>query len=244
MYFLAAAATMKRLQVSVLDVSPHTRRGIGTRNILELEYARLVTLPPSKNGTPKTVFEMGRIDKSGKLPEKAISSNFLTVPVKKASESASIVAYPKRPAPLLRLGKLEPGTHWGIGVHDDWANHLPTFLSEMRSNTKFTDLAVFVLRDEEITTGTEDLIEGLGLSMAKRFGQMLGDFWKRRLAGEKVFAKHIDIAFQANPPSPMRFAGDRSEGQEAQVLESYTKAQLINRIRVLEQLLKKYNVDF
>lgn len=191
-------------------------------------------------GVIRQVTELGKIDTSGKDPEKRISSNFLTVPLKKASEQARPYYYPKRPANLMKLGQAATGIKWGVGYHDDWRGNLPKFTADFKGATAFTDLAVFVFRDAALEQGSEDYVEVLSFAIANRYTAELSNFWIRRIEKEKVMVHHINTPFSQEhspfakfprPPVPHRFEDMKRDG-------------LIEYIFYLEGLLDKHHFEF
>ena len=88
MYFLAFDATCRRFDLTVLDVNPQTTTGKTARQQLQLEFAKLSSVK-SLSGVPRQVSRFGEIDEGGISPEKRMSSNFLTVPVTRATTPVS-----------------------------------------------------------------------------------------------------------------------------------------------------------
>lgn len=189
MYFLAFDAAAKKLRHRPLDLDPGTTNGKNNRDVMSLEFVKFVLLKEGADHQARHVIVLGKVEKGGNPPEKRISSNFLTVSVKKASESTKSVAYPNRPAPLLKMGKTATDTKWGIDYHDDWEKNILTFLADTKSKSPFTDLAVFVFRDTPIPKAHNDLRAALSSALKNRFSDDLAKFWSQRLNAEKIFFK-------------------------------------------------------
>ena len=133
MVFFAVNAACKNLDVDSLDLNPATLQGRNTRKSVELEFTKLV-LVGNTHGGIKQVIELGKIDEDGTSPEKRISSNFLTVPLKRASDQTAPYYYPRRPkAPLLKMGPAATGRKWGIDYHDDWMSNFFVMLTTIKS---------------------------------------------------------------------------------------------------------------
>ncbi len=247
MYFLAFDATVKKNGHSILDMEPKSFQGKNNRNDMELEFVRLVQLKTTENGTTRQVSVLGKIETSDKSPEKRISSNFFTVPLKKASRSSEAFLYPGRPpAPVLKMGNTATGLVWGIGYNEGWQDNLPQLLSEAKSNTPFTDLAIFVLRDSTLQPDSDfraALVEGL----KNRFTPEFSSFWAKRLDAEKIFAKHIDNPYQNCPPSAFADADPpptQSQSSVSDILLTFSPEELIDRITYLEKLLDSNGIEY
>ena len=180
-------------------------------------------------------------------PKDRISSNFFTVPVKKATESTTAYYYPHRPKkPLLKIGKAATGIEWGIDYHTDWRDNLPQFITEVKSNTPFTDLAIFIFRHERLPEGHDNVRDALCSVMQERFGEGLVEFLSRRMDAEKIFFKHGDDPFSAVyqdslTESPFSAVGGVSNRDELQTLD---KTVLVDRVVYLESLLAAHDIDY
>jgi hypothetical protein len=147
LYFLAFDATCKFFEVDALDFTPETLIGKNHRRQFELEFVRLAVLERNQDQL-KQVTEFGKIDINGTIPEQRISSNFFSVPVKKASTRTDAALYPNRPkAPVLSMGVFATGKPWGVTLYEKWQTNLPKLLSEIRYSTPNIDLAIFAVRD-------------------------------------------------------------------------------------------------
>lgn len=242
MYFFAFEAVCKKVNCSLLDLNPDKTEGKNNRKAIELEFTKLVLLQRSPRQIIQ-VTELGKIDSTGKNPEKRISSNFLTVPLKKATEQSEPYFYPKRPpTPMIKLGKAATGLKWGIEQHQDWSDSLPKLLSEIKDPTPFTDLAIFVMRDTRINDEAKDYVDALSTALNERFNLQLAQFWNQRIKSEKVMAhRHIltnpfSSTHQAFTKSAPDFPGNRFESQN--------RDDLINYIVNLEGTLEANQIKF
>lgn len=193
MYFLAFDATLKFLDLKVLDINPDTLIGKENRKHYALEFEKLVLLEAQPE--LKQVLELGKITTGETHPEKRISSNFFTVPVKKASAAKHAFFYPGRPAALLKMGFAATGVQWGIDFHDEWQKNFLKFFTKILSNTPFHDLAVFVLRGQSIDSNSTDLITALTGCIQKKFTTKLSDFWLAQMNKEKLFFRYQNDFF-------------------------------------------------
>jgi hypothetical protein len=241
MYFLAFDAVCKKNGTQVLDLDPHKVEGKSNRKAVELEFTKLVLLHRS-HGTIRQVCKLGEVASNGTDPEKRISSNFLTVPLKKASDHSEPYFYPKRPrAPLFKMGLAATHMKWGLEYHDEWAENLPIFMSEIKDSTQFTDLAIFILRDSPISpnAGT-DYLSALTTLVKERFSNRLATFLIARIEKEKIFAKHIVDPFT---DSYEPFA-KMSKGASAGRFEKLERKDLLSYINYLEQTLQANDIHF
>ncbi len=240
MYFLAFDAVCKVKGSSPLDFDPERNEGKDNRKLLELEFTKLVLLNRVQ-GKVIQVSELGKIDHSGNDPEKRISSNFLTVPLKTASEHATPFFYPKRPAtPLMGLGESATGLKWGIDYYNEWHNNLPKLLSDIKQSSPFTDLAVFVFRDTILKDDNNDYVTVLSEARKNRFTEGFSRFWSERIEKEKMFVRHIQAPF-SNVYEPFGRNDDTREGTHH---ESFNTADLVNHINYLESLLFDHQIQF
>ena len=173
-------------------------------------------------------------------PEKRISSNFYTVPLKRASEQTEPFHYPKRPAPLMSLGKAATGVKWGISRHKQWAQNLPGFFSEITGSTYFTDLAVFVFRDSRIPDEhAQSGIEALAFLLKERFSPELSAFWIDKMKKEQILTRHLSApscdARESIVPNPAGHARP-AERKTVEELESY--------VQHLERILQRHGIDY
>lgn len=239
MYFLAFDAALKKANQSRLDLNPDKPEGKSNRKLIELEFAKLVFV--GKDG-PRIiqVCELGKISSDGKPPEKRISSNFLTVPLKKASEQLEPFSYPKRPpTPLIKMGPAATGIKWGMEQHDDWRVNFPKLFFEIKEPTVFTDLAIFVLRDVPfVSSSANAYVDTLSTALRNKFTTDLSHFWTSQIKKEQVMVKHIQEPFVSSH-EPLLNICTFSEGSE------YIDPEVLKeRITYLERLLKRNNIAF
>jgi len=240
MCFLAFDVVCKNAGHDLLDLNPETAEGRNNRKSIELEFAKLVLL----DRTPlniRQVSELGKIDSAGKDPEKRLSSNFLTVPLKKATEQAGECFYPKRPpsTPVIQIGQAATGLKWGMKYHQDWRQSLPKLLSEVKDSTPFTDLGVFLMRDT-LLTGTNYVV-ALSNAFKERFSAKLADFWIKCIEKERIMARHM-----LEDPFSMKhqaFAKPTHQSSSAS-LDCLTKNELISYVNYLEELLEANEMEY
>lgn len=240
MIFLAFSALAKKRGASSLDFPPKSY----LRPLLAGEFRRLVELEHHAQ-----VVALGSVEYSPKKdPEARLGSNFLTSLLKKASVAAVAMDYPNRPKPLLRIGKIDDESVWGIEQHADWKANLPAFFSETESNTPFTDLAIFILRYEFFDSDSgEDIRTSIFEKLSEVFPSDVADFFKAMMSAERPFAKHLvapifdearENLAKAFMESPMV---SRSREDE---LRTWSKNLLVQRIVSLEKVLSDLGVDY
>jgi len=189
---------------------------------------------------------LGEIDENGNTPEKRISSNFFTVPLKKASQISAEFVYPHRPSPVFKMGELSTGLSWGVDYFDEWDKNLPKLLSDTKSRTPFIDLSLFVFRCSEIPSNSKDLWPVLFELIRKRFSNRLSSFWCKRISSEKVFwQKPKDLFQQTFLPALLSFKEQEiSISKRRDLLLNLRQDRLIDRILYLEDLLNTYNIVY
>lgn len=190
MIMLAANALMKRFDTSTLDIDFSRVETNRVRRELALQYARFVSVGDSDDGKPQSVYEFGRVKVGGKDPASRISSNFITTQVVAATRSEAPFEYPHRPAPLLHLGKAATDEDYGIRLHPEWREGMEKHLSEVASNTPFTDLAVFCLRFTDLVQGAT-LTATLCAALEALFTKEVANFWTLKVVKEKKLARHL-----------------------------------------------------
>lgn len=235
MVFLSMDAMYKHFAVDRLNFSPESLEGRSNRKQLELEFTKMVLLE-HLGGCVRQVIELGRIDENGTSPDKRLSSNFLTVPLKKASEQSAPLFYPRRPdAPLLVLGGTSAAEKWSVACHGDWREHVLEVLTCVTSPTPMRDLAVFVCRDCVFDARDTNLFDALGRKLADRFTANLSGYWRQRIEKERLFAKNfsgpfVDQYISFSKPSV-------ASGARVRQYDRWNKAKLIARIRELESTM-------
>ena len=241
MYFLAFDSSCKIKDCIHIDFDPEKKDGKSNRKLIELEYTKLILLS-RVHGKIIQVIELGKIEHEGKDPEKRISSNFLTVPLKKASDHVEPFYYPRRPAtPLMGLGQSATGIKWGISHFEDWQVNLPKLLSDVKQSTPFTDLAIFIFRDTYFGGERKDYILALSKKIKERFTHNLSSFWIERIEKEKVLVRHITEPFtELHDP----FAKTEKLDTNAASLSVFSNEKLVKHIEYLEALLADYKIKF
>jgi hypothetical protein len=238
MYFLAFDALAKKQGNQIIDFPPEAF----VRKDMALEYAKLVMLNKDQNGNTQQVIELGLVATSGKDPDKRISSNFFTVPLKKASAILEGNDYPNRPVPILRLGNLNKNIKWGITYHPDWQNNFPLFISNTESNAPFSDLAIFACRNDPFANNISDWQVALCSLLSNRFTNQLSSYWCDKIKDEKRFVKHIDNnTFFSNELQNIEFVSGSSRKA---ILQAMDKAKLIARVEYLESILDGNSIPY
>ena len=243
MYFLAFDILSKKRENNILDFNHKTPDGQNNRRDMAYEFARLVTLGKDKQNRLCQVLELGVASVGGAAPEKRLSSNFYTVQLKKASGTSHRSDYPNRPAPLLTMGKDATGFQWGITHHDDWENNILRFLVDVKANTPFTDLAIFVCRNDSYDETSGDWRESLYRAIREKFLKNLADFWCQKIDSERVFVRHFDKEhfFSTTFPCCEDYLSCTSQHD---MLKHMQKSQLIERIDYLEKILTKNAIKY
>ena len=242
MYFLAFDAACKELGLSTLDLDPDSLEGKNNRKQVELEFTKLVLVKSTADGILQ-VAELGQIEFGGTSPEKRISSNFFTVPLKKASGQKDPYFYPRRPnAPLLKMGASSTGMKWGIACHENWQSNFPLLLTEIRDSTPHLDLAIFLLRDQSIDGDTIDALTALKHGLTKRFSNDVAEYFIQKIAQETLFASPTGNPFSDHYS---QFADIyENESATCSSYEKMKKSELVDRILKLEGLLRDNGINF
>lgn len=246
MYFLSFDAAVKNIGYFPIDLNPNSFEGKSGRDIVQLEFVKLVHLKQSNDMQVRQVLILGKIDTGGTLPEKRISSNFFTVPLKKASENAKEYVYPNRPAPVLKMGFSATGKKWGVDYHDQWRDNLPKLLSDVKSNTAFSDLAIFVLRNEKLPDGFQGLRKTLFESIKSKFSISLADYWCNQMEAESVFFKHGNNPFQDyyEESLPEENVSGLTRSLYRDKLNSLDREALLERVNYLESVLDREKIEY
>jgi hypothetical protein len=237
MYFLSVDAALKYFNATMLDLNPDNLNGVNSRKQVELEFTKLVLVGDTASGLGQ-VTELGKVEWGGTSPEKRISSNFFTVPMKKASNQSAPFYYPSRPtnSALLKMGQAATGKHWGICFHDNWKPNFLRILATAKSSTPSLDFAVFVCRDSLIDNGELNLFTALGKQLTKRFTKNLSDYWIARIEKEKVLARDVEAPFAAKYSQfTTSYTHPRSTTKKYDLMK---KSELIKRIYHLESIMK------
>jgi AAA domain (dynein-related subfamily) len=146
--FLAVDMAQKELNKDVLNLHPDSKdeRDKVTNNFVNILFLG------TKDGIEIQVNNLGVVKKDSKKLDKKFSSNFLTTPLKRASQVFGTKDYPNRPAPLLTLGiKISEGNEWGVTKCDNWKNNFTSFLIGKKCETDTFPLIMFLLRNYNFT---------------------------------------------------------------------------------------------
>lgn len=243
LYFLSFDAACRDLEVDVLDLHPDSLLGKNNRQQVELEFSKLVLVQSGADGI-RQVYRLGEIETGGTQPGKRISSNFFTVPLKKASEQKQQYFYPKRPkAPLLKMGLSSTGLKWGIKHHDDWRSNFPKILSDIPGSISHINLSIFLLRDERIDDKITGLKEALCDGLRKRFTEDVSSYVIGKINKEMIFFKYSEEPFS---DYYSQYGNIQNTESYLTVLnyENMKKNELIERVLYFEELLKKNNIRY
>ena len=224
---------------TTLSLDPCTLDGRRVRTLMRDEFSKLSVLCSHPvPGIFVNAPDLGAYACERKSPDKRIGSNFFTVPLKKASQSASPIDYPNRKhGPLLVLGPLRADSKWCIKRHPEWLNTLRQMLAERSTRTPFTDLAVFIFRNSKCSY-TSDLPEALCELVRSHFCKDFADE-----VCDQILSERQRLAFKEEPFSKtfancFRHLADASiNGSE----ENDPRA-LKARINYLEQLLVSHKI--
>ena len=237
LYFLAFDATCHSTQKNDLDLDPDRLDGKNNRKQLELEFTKLVLLN-TEHGQPIQFSEFGKVDATNIAPEKRISANFLTVPLKKATTQTDPYFYPKRPnAPLLKLGSVATKKKWGMAHHEDFEKNLFIVMSTARSTTPAYDLSVLLLRDAMFSDSQQDIFSELANQLAKKFTPEVAGLLKKRIEKEKVLVRSKHEAFIDHYSNFIKT--EKKKGNENDHYQNMSKEELIGKILELEAAVNR-----
>jgi hypothetical protein len=232
LYFLAFDAVCKLLDVSILDLDPDKLDGKNTRKRFELEFTKLVLLG-NDAGTHIQFLEFGKFDTTSSNPEKRVSANFLTVPLKKATTQTDSYYYPRRPkAPLLKLGPIATKKSWGVARHDDFEQNLFIILSTAKSSTPAYDLSILVLRNDGFPDHIDDDYLALYDQLDKRFTQDLASLLKKRIERERLILQQNMPMFVSQFTSFVKTKSTKTD--PSQLYQKMSKEELIAKVLELE----------
>jgi len=238
LYFLAFDAACQSTQKAELDLDPDRLEGKNNRKQLELEFTKLVLLD-SDLGQPIQFLEFGKIDSTNIAPEKRISANFLTVPLKKATTESQPFYYPKRPrAPLLKMGTVATKKKWGMAHHEDFEKNLFIVLSSARSSTPAFDLAVLIFRNTDFPPSQLDIYAGLNDQLVKKFTPRVVALFKKRIEREKVLIRSKHSAFVDHYSNFIKLEKKKISSDDQ--YENMSREELIAKIRELEAALNRF----
>lgn len=226
---------------TTLSLDPCTLEGRRVRILMRDEFSKLSVLCSHPvPGIFVNAPDLGAYACERKSPDKRIGSNFFTVPVKKASQSASPIDYPNRKhGPLLLLGPLRADSKWCIKRHPEWLATLRQMLAERSTRTPFTDLAVFIFRNSKCAD-TTDLPAALCALVRSHFCQDFAEEFCAQLLGERQrlsvkdepFSEAFSNCFRDLARVPVSYSGQG----DLKLLKS--------RISYLEQLLIAHKIPY
>ena len=241
MYFLAFDLLVTRVlpgQPACVDLDPDTNKGRYNREMFVAQFMRLVTISQEPL---LQIQSFGVVTQGSTPPEKRASANFLTTPLKRASQAAEAQAYPKRPAPLLELGQTEANVRWGVRRHPKWRTNFGRFITETRSNTPFIDLAVVVLRDANVADLEGNGADVLKLALQERFSDAVSSLWGRNIANEKMKPHSPPIVYQPAASRALRDAGHVKPAGEPPSRHRVSEGA---HVQYLEDLLTSNGIPF
>lgn len=239
LYFLAFDAACQSTQKNELDLDPDRFDGKNNRKQLELEFTKLVLLD-SEHGQPIQFLEFGKIDSTNITPEKRISANFLTVPLKKATTESQAFHYPNRPrAPLMNLGTVATKTKWGMAHHADFEKNLFVVLSTARSSTPAFDLAVLIFRDSSFSSTEQDIYSGLNNQLEKKFTPAVANLFKKRIEKEKILIRLKHPSFVDHYSKFIK--SEKKKASPDYRFEGMSREDLISKIHELEATIIRLN---
>lgn len=184
-YFLALERLCKNCGSEVILLDPVT--GVGKRNRESMTglYSELVVVR-SSSGAEWFVENLGSVNTDERRTSTdRIGSDFLTTPLKKASRADAEQPYPRRGGRyLLRLGVEMFGKKWGVSRHPKWSTSVSELLEPRRSNTPWTDLALFVFRNDRFGAKGElwDIVEE---KLTEGFSPEVSHLWVQQVMYEK-----------------------------------------------------------
>jgi len=226
---------------SVLCLDPTTREGSQVRTLMRNEFSKLSILCEHPvPGIFVNAPDLGSHACERKSPDKRIGSNFFTVPLKKASQSAEPLDYPNRKhGPLLVLGSLRADSKWCIRRHSNWLETLRQMLADRSTRTPFTDLAIFMFRTSECAY-SRDLSPSLGELVRSHFCPDFAEDFCSQLISERQrlsvkdepFAEAFSNCFKDLVRTSVTYS-DRSDAKSLKA-----------RIAYLEQLLIANKISY
>lgn len=228
MYFLAIDSVMKRRGESSINLDSRT-----IQKYVAIAYSELVTVTHMDNMVGRHVAELGKVECGGKDPESKIRSNFFSTQVKEGAAASSPLDYPRRPAPLLHIGPIKGLMGGFVTYHPIWKNSLDTFLSQLKTSTPYTDLAIFSLRSIKTASAKTNLQGVLESMLGDVFTDGLCKYWSSKIEAERKFSpykssvflseRYVDAIAEMNKPS------------RKEVLITMSKQELVEIILKLEE---------
>ncbi len=237
MYFFAFDIVSKRHKNDIVDIDTNSFDGKTSRDEFILEYTKLVVLKNSPSGKPRHVACLGEVQVGGKRPEGKIRSNFLSVPVDKASIAEKVYEYPRRPIPLLLLGPAATGKKYGMMHHPKFEQNLSKFLSEFKSRTPYTDLAIFLCRNDQIEIADgSDGMKVLFEAIKNKFTDRLSSYLIAKIESEKLFSSGKIDWNNFVSESFCDILSESTFSSRKEELQSMSKTELIELVLKLENV--------
>lgn len=229
MYMLSIDAIMREQDRNSLDMSG-SYQGLQNKKKVMMAYSQLVTITPDNRNTLRHVAELGRIEYGGKTPESKIRSNFFSRQIDAGEEASGVSEYPRRPAPLMLIGP-DSASKCTVRLHPLIKTSLAQYLSCLRTNTPYTDLAIFCLRTEPIEEGT-DLTTSLCHKLETCHTSELAQLWTQKITSERKFSPYEGMLFLA--PRFVDALASYAKPSRAEELATKKKEELIEIILKLE----------
>jgi len=224
---------------AILSLNPCTSEGRRARTLMRDEFSKLSILCEHPvPGVFVNAPDLGSYACERKSPDKRIGSNFFTVPLKKASQSASAIDYPNRKhGPLLVLGPLQADSKWCIRRHPKWLHTIRQMLAERSTRTPFTDLAVFIFRNAKCAYSS-DLPEALCELVRSHFCEDFATEFCAQILTERQRLSVKEEPFAEDFANCFKHLADVSANDSQKNDPQVLKA----RISYLEQLLVAHNI--
>lgn len=228
MYFLAIDSVMKMSGEGGINLDSRK-----VQKQVAIAYSDLVAVTHTENMIGRHVAELGKVECGGKDPESKIRSNFFSTQVKAGSAATKAIDYPKRPAPLLCIGPSK-GQNGGFAVrHSRWKNSLDIFMSQVKTNTPYTDLAIFCLRSVKTASRVSNLQYMLETMLDNVFTAELSKYWSSKIEAERKFSPYEGKEFFDN--KFVDAIAEMSKPSRREVLITMSKQELVDIILKLEE---------
>ena len=127
-------------------------------------------------------------------------------------------------------------------MHHDWKTNLPVFLQDVTGNSPFTDLAVFVCRNDKFDDDQSNWRAAISFALRRKFTEAVANYWIEKIESEKLFVRHLqNVTFFS---LELQDANLCTGASRKVVLRGLKKDDLINHILYLEDLLDKHSVPY
>lgn len=239
--FLSMDMTQKYLLTLIVDLDPEYQGedGATPRQIMTAKYVDLFRPSQSPEDNSLVVRELGFTHVDGvdgrNFLKLAFSSNFLTVPLKKASISASPRPYPGRPFPLITLG-VGP-EKWGAEKHPDWKINLLKFIENRDCGEDFFPLIVYLLRYQDLGPYiSSDFPNGLRSALSEFFTEELSDYLVSNSSADKHDWEEPGLLTSGLPDIDFRSLADNVDTKTAQdIREELSDYLVLNSVQDIGQ---------